>query len=297
MENEKLTLEEFAEYIKKNILKCMDEVYSDATPILKKQSKPGGVTLTGLELVRPGNKTASVFYLEPEYEKYLRGNEIDYLIGKIAQKYVSLDLHMPDLYVKPVFDWSYSSSLVVSTLVSIDRARRDSQFSTCPIIKLPYTNVGVMFYLDVESDDCKSVTSVPVSHKMLEAWRINLQELYETAKNNTPVKRKKDIFLSNADMQGMDDFCPMYISTNVNHFYGAASILYDGVYEDICKAVGEDVFILPTSVHECSCVPRSKVSLYESKRVLEAINRSHPDDYLSNQVFVIENGRLKKAHK
>lgn len=297
MKNEKLTFEEFSEYIKNNIKKCMDETYTDAEPALKQSQKPGGVTLTGLELVRNGQKTTSVFYLEPEYEKYLRGEDIDYIMHKIAHKYVSLDLHMPDLYVKPVFDWSYSSSLVVSTLVSIDRARRDSQFSTCPIIKLPYTNVGVMFYLDVESDDCKSVTSVPVSHKMLEAWRINLQELYETAKNNTPVKRKKDIFLSNADMQGMDDFCPMYIATNKNHFYGAASILYDGVYEDICKAVGEDVFILPTSVHECSCVPRSMTSVYEMRRVLEAINRSHPDDYLSNQVLIMENGRLKKARK
>lgn len=297
MENEKLTLEEFAEYIRDNIKKCMDETYSDAEPVLKPQSKPGGVTLTGLELVRNGQKTASVFYLEPEYEKYLRGDDIDYLMKKIAQKYVSIDLHMPDLYVKPVFDWQYSKSRVVFSLVSIDKSKRDSQFSTCPIVKLPYTNIGIMFYLDVESDDCKSVTSVPVSHKMLESWKIKLQELYETANNNTPVKRKKDVFLSNADMEGMRDFCPMYIATNKNHFYGAASILYPDVYKDICEYVGDDIYILPTSVHECSCVPMSKVSIYEMRRVLEAINRTHPDDYLSNQVLVMENGHLVKAHK
>ena len=297
MENEILTLDEFAEYVKNNILKCMDETYADAEPALKQSQKPGGVTLTGLELVRPGNKTTSVFYLEPEYEKYLRGDDIDYLMKRIAQKYVSLDLHMPDLYIKPVFDWNYSKSRVVFSLVSIDKAKRELQFSTCPIIKLPYTNIGIMFYLDITSDDGKNVTSVPVGHNMVNKWRIDLKELYDTAKNNTPSIRKKDVFLSNADMEEMSDFCPMYIATNKNHFYGAASILYPDVYKVICEYIGDDIYILPTSVHECSCVPRSKVSIYEMRRVLEAINRIHPDDYLSNQVLVMENGRLVKAHK
>lgn len=297
MENEKLTLEGFAEYIRCNILKCMDEVYSDATPILKKQSKPGGVTLTGLKLIRPGHKTASVFYLDTEYEKYLRGEDVDNIMHKIAQKYVSVDLHVPDLYIKPVFDWSYSASRVVFTLVSIDAAKRNSQFCTCPIVKIPYTNIGVMYYLDVEGNDGKSITSVPVSYAMVDAWGISMQELDGTARKNTPNKRKKEIVLANADMENMSDFFPMYIATNVNHFYGAASILYPGVYEEICSKIGDDIYILPTSVHECSCVPRSMTSVYEMKRVLEAINRSHPDDYLSNQVFVMENGRLVKAHK
>lgn len=290
MKNEKLTFEEFAVYIRDNIKRCMDETYSDAEPVLKQQPKPGGVTLTGLELVRNGQKTASVFYLDPEYEQYLRGEDIDHIVHKIAQKYMSVNLHIPDLHTKPIFDWSYSKSRVVPALISIDKAKRDSHFCVCPTVKLPNTNMGMTYYLDIEGQGIEKVVAVPVSHDLVKSWGITMQELDDSAKQNAPTRREKDIILANSDID-------MYIATNTGHFFGATSILYPGVYDEICDKVGDDIYILPTSVHECSCVPRSKVSLYESKRVLEAINRSHPDDYLSNQVLIMENGQLKKAHK
>ena len=297
MGNEKLTLDEFAEYVKNNIKRYMDEVYADATFGIKPNVKPGGVTLTGIELHRHGEKVSGIFYLDAEYERYLRGEDIDYLTHGIAQRYAGYDLYAKDMYAKPVFDWNFAKNHIVSRLISMDRRNQNVSIGACPVVKIPYTDIGFVYYIEVSSDDGTGTTTCPVGYNMFEKWGISLSELDEAARANNPSLRPQDIFLANADMEDMDDFCPMYIATNANHFHGDIVILYPGVYEEICKKVGDDVYILPTSVHECSCIPKSKANLYGMRRLLESINRSHPDEVLSNQVFVMENGRLKKARK
>ena len=87
----------------------------------------------------------------------------------------------------------------------------------------------------------------------------------------------------------------MWIVTNEEKKFGAATMLYDDVLHKIARRMHSDLFILPSSVHETIAV---SVSIGDAKALAEMVNEinmSQVDlaDRLSNQVYHYD----RKSHK
>ncbi len=81
---------------------------------------------------------------------------------------------------------------------------------------------------------------------------------------------------------------PMYLLTNVQKFLGAATILYPDLLKNLSRQLGEDFYILPSSVHECILVPKSTGCSREilEEMVYEVNSTQVPDpEILSYQVY------------
>ena len=80
----------------------------------------------------------------------------------------------------------------------------------------------------------------------------------------------------------------MYILTNKERRYGAGTIFYPGIMEQAQKLLGDNFYILPSSIHECILIPEE--GNYDQDRLSEMvaeINEQHVDarEVLSDQAY------------
>ena len=88
----------------------------------------------------------------------------------------------------------------------------------------------------------------------------------------------------NPDLGGI----PLLVLTNSRRYLGAACILYRGVLERFAKKLGENLYILPSSVHEVILLPETKVNSSKNLlRMVMEVNRTQlaPEEVLSDTVY------------
>ena len=138
---------------------------------------------------------------------------------------------------------------------------------------------------------------------------MDVNTLYELAGINTPrllpadIKSMAEVMkkIANEHMgsewrdaffEGLSDepkFMTQYVLTNCRGIKGAATVLYKGVLKTFADKIGNDLFILPSSVHEVILVPyEDSMNVAELGAIVKAINLSEvPDeDVLSDHVYL-----------
>lgn len=89
---------------------------------------------------------------------------------------------------------------------------------------------------------------------------------------------------------------PMYVLTNKSNYFGASSLLFDSVLQDIAGKLKDDFWVLPSSIHECIIVPAEfAMSKEELQEMVREINRSEvaQEDFLSDEIYLYQ----RKFHK
>ena len=81
---------------------------------------------------------------------------------------------------------------------------------------------------------------------------------------------------------------PVYILGNTKNLYGSSSLLYEGVAEWCREKLGEDYYVIPSSVHELLLLPqRSCPDPGRVRQMIGEINCRHvkPEDVLSDSLY------------
>ena len=126
---------------------------------------------------------------------------------------------------------------------------------------------------------------------------VSIEELHQAVLQNTPrffpAKYGSMIqYLMNEELSPTDDpfgddpFIPMVVVTNDSMSHGAGVIFYKNWLRDTFK---QDLFILPSSVHECILMPfNSDYNVAELKDMVNEVNREvvSEEDFLSNEVYL-----------
>lgn len=79
------------------------------------------------------------------------------------------------------------------------------------------------------------------------------------------------------------------VLTNQHQFYGASTILYDGVLEQVAKTLRDDLFVIPTSINEVLLVPVSGSwnRICEWRNIVRTLNqeKDRKEEALSDSVY------------
>lgn len=88
------------------------------------------------------------------------------------------------------------------------------------------------------------------------------------------------------DLEG--DGLLMYVLTNTACMNGASVLLFPGQFKEVADAVGGDLFILPSSIHEVIVVPASFGELEKLSQMVRDINRTQLDqqEVLSDSIYL-----------
>ena len=79
----------------------------------------------------------------------------------------------------------------------------------------------------------------------------------------------------------------MYVISNTARVNGAASMFYDDALSGLAEKVGTDLFILPSSVHECIAVSTDMGTPESLAEMVQEVNGSQVDaeEQLSDHVY------------
>ena len=86
-------------------------------------------------------------------------------------------------------------------------------------------------------------------------------------------------------------FFEMYVLSNTERFYGASAILYPKILLQFARSIGQDFYILPSSVHEVLLLSKeSGARRSDLNRMIQDINASQvaEEEILSDHVYILD---------
>lgn len=225
-----------------------------------------------ISILRNGGNVSPAIYMEPYYQQYLDGNSIE----EVAE-------HIVDFYGRHAREGRYDLSFytdfeqvrkrVVCRLVNY--AKNREMLNQVPHRR--FLDLAVVYYYKME-DDTFGDAGILVKNEHMEMWNADPEELDDAAMSNTarfmPYEciRIADML---CDLTGIrideDESCqiPMYVLTNTEKSFGAATLLYRTVLEALAERFDSDFFVLPSSVHECMLIPT--VEEFEPEKLREIV--------------------------
>ena len=152
---------------------------------------------------------------------------------------------------------------------------------TIPIkISIPQDKLNIL--QNALSHDGKEIVPFYYAKKKKEEAKIRFDDKCRTAEKLGLIHK----FINN-DGKDIDlrDYVPsdMYILTNETKLNGAACILYENVLYDFAQKLGEDLYILPSSVHEVILLP--KLSVFEKDELVNMVREVNTEGVAAEEVL------------
>lgn len=269
--------ESFLSYVKRNILYYVD-LEEEAVVEIRQSYKNNGIILEGLSIHRSDEQMTPSLYLNGYYSEYKNGRDLESIMQHIAKQYLSLNMDM-DVNPDDVFDFGKVKDCIILRLVNVDRNQK--MLEKAPYI--PYEDLAITFRWLAGMDDA-GIATMMICNKELEAWGVTVDALYAIALANTmrlfpPVLRPlsnmlmgylKDIATNltseHPDCDGIQEEVVeymagerfrqvFYVLTNDQGINGATCMLYPGVIASFAISIQNDLYVLPSSIHEVILVP------------------------------------------
>lgn len=148
--------------------------------------------------------------------------------------------------------------------------------------------------------------SVMLDDALCYSLGISLAELEEASEQNTQargftVQTMDDIIRQSVseDMGATPSETPgvsmrgparpdMWVFTSISKAYGAPILLYQKYFEDVAVGLNDDLYIMPSSIHELICIPAAGVNPGDLRTIVREINSTQVavEDVLSNNVYL-----------
>lgn len=276
---------------------------SGYTLSLRPLPRNNGVMLDGLTVWGKEIRLAPTIYLTSYYQQLNQGMSM----REILEDILAL------IHTTPVPDTITSQSLQdfealrSRIMFRVIHTESNTQLlSGAPHI--PFMDLSIVFFLFLEHNETGQMT-IQIHNPLMETWKVTTGDLWKLARKNTPREYPAEI-RSMTDMMkeiardnlgehydeacldallGEESISPLYVLTNQNGMYGAGCMIYQNVLKNFADAIGKDLIVLPSSIHEVLLTPDCMESSYEDlSAMVTAINQQEVplEDQLSNQVYL-----------
>ena len=290
--------EEFCEAVAENIRDYLPEEYQESKIALHTVNKVNLGRVESLSILPPGSNVSPTIYLKQYYEEYCNHKSMEQVLNAIADQYLEYAEIGVWAEISEITDFSKAKHRLVASVIN---AKRNVELlKTHP--HHHFLDLAVVYELVITSETIGSGTT-RVSNEALKLWGVSQEEVAKWAlenrlKNDPPVLYSKDNALANFLTKGevpivnlfdtkedvFDSEC--FCLTTSNIFDGASAILYPEKLEEIREIIGEDYYILPTSIHDCMVVRKSFALTHPNmKECLNELNTLEPLDFLSDNVY------------
>lgn len=289
----------FKELVQDKFMGYMPEKYRNGKLTINKVTKINGA-MDALSIYREGDKGAPTLYVDDMYENFKQNGDLDQTFREAAGLYVKALAEMPpipiNLFAEGANDKIYM--MLVNTESNKDMLK-----------EVPHREVNdtSVIYRIMVSDDEKGIGSALITNRIAEMMDMNEEQIFKTAAENTPrlfppvVKpmsqvifgmltenggMPKDVAEQVVDgMRGEKEM--MWIITNNKGISGAVNMIFEKNLYELSKGMGEDLYILPSSIHEVIAVPASMGNPEELAEMVLQINTDvvNVSERLSNQVY------------
>ncbi len=253
--------------------------------------KNNGMVKQGILLKEKNINISPTIYLEEYYQRFLRGERLESIAKEILQIYGKVRFKSP-MDANFIEDYEQIRGSIIYRV--INREKNQKLLENVPY--KAYLDLAIVYYILFDST-MYGTASMMIRDTHLSLWNVDLEEIHKRAKENTKQLLSYDFKtmasavseMIGKPMEIQEDI--LYILTNKNKSYGAATMLYPECLESIGEILRENFYIIPSSVHELIMV-RERDAPEEGELVdmVGEVNETQvPDEeVLSNHVYYFD---------
>lgn len=311
---------EFMEYIKENVTDYLPERFEEAEISIQQVVKNNDVVLDGLSIRNPDSNLSPNIYLNPLYEQYQKGRNLDELVSGIADTYIEnmepIENRTFQVQIEDIKNYEVVKEEIFPRLVNLEK-------NTTRLQNVPYMqreDLAITYHVKV-SGNRDSIGSLMITNELMEVYGVTKEKLHTQAMENME-RLSPPVFLPLGEMivdvmtedfgrnegvsqeeakEYVKDMIPtggpnVYCLTNQYKMNGAVGIMSESIQQMVADRVGGDYYILPSSVHEVLIVPQSAgMDPEELTDMVNTVNEGcvMQDEILSDHVYQYD----AKEHK
>lgn len=253
--------------------------------------KNNGKERKGITVSEKGIHISPTIYLEEYFQQFQEGKPIEKIVEKILQLYEEVKCSHP---CEESLLQNYEELKGKFACKLIHRGKNEKLLNDIPYV--PWMDLAIVVFVLLEVSPYGTAT-VLVRKEHLEIWGLTEAQLFDEAKKNTPIllpyqfcpmrKLLREICPYAVD-EGEKEEESLYVLSNKLRSFGAASMLYEGILEKVGQKLGENYYILPSSIHEVIVVPESKSPVKQDlEEMVREINETQveEEEVLSDRVY------------
>ncbi len=316
---------EYSDFIRQ-IKNSIEEYVGDTARVTEETVlKNNAVRLHGIAIIPKDRNISPTIYLEEYYAAYNKGRELGDIIVEIIRQYENCKLDT-GINIDFFTDYQKVSERLLYKLVSLEK----NEELLMEIPHVQYLDLAIVFYCIVLHDEIGSAT-ILVHNKHMELWHVTTEDLYLAAQRNTKkilgyqikgmeeimremlvdrlrAELSTDIGTDDPDedeiaefaesilhkVSGMDGEIPMYVLSNREKVNGAVCLLYQDVLAEFADRIDQDLFIIPSSIHEVILIPTCERRGYERlTQMVQEVNASQvqAEEILADHVYYYSRDR------
>ena len=255
--------------------------------------------LDGITLISAGadKNISPTVYINDMYDHYKLCNDLKEAIKSGADRMVKAFSICPDI---PKIELSEAKDNIVFQLVNTEQNRD----MLADIPHREYQDLSVIYRWVVKIED-EGVQSIMLKNSLAEQLGLTEEQLFKLAAENTRrifppvVKSMNEVICEMFVKDGMPREAAemmiaemaadnvMYVISNNTGINGAVSMLYENELHKLANQMEDDLYVLPSSIHEVIAVPASMGEPNELADMVSEINMSQValEERLSNQVY------------
>ena len=296
-----------------------EQFYNDFYAALEKAMEPSGGHLKEIDM--PKNNSvqkgiaikfnnialAPTIYPDFYYQDWKDGQSMSEIVSGVRSELIKTAPELSHFSIKSINRDSAITHLHAA-VVSYDNNKE--LLKNIPHERLADLAVFAKWRFDNANQDL--VTATKITEPLLAHLRLTKEEALKIAKTNTARSAKfesMDTVMKNmmvddgmdrelVDMMFSEQSTPLSVLTNESGIDGAALIACPEVLKAVQKEIGEDFYILPSSIHETLIVAKSEMNDVEDlKQMVSSVNEAEvpPEDRLSDNVYEFDGHSLKIA--
>ncbi len=301
-----MNFDEFTQYVKDNIKDFLPKEFADADVAIREVVKNNDEKLCGLMIRKTDDTIVPTIYLEDFYRMVNEGEKpLDSVMTELAEIHQE---HMANSFdINSITDFDQAKSNIRMKLINAEKNQENLKDKPHRIMD----DLAVTYYVQIKNDEMGNA-SVAINEDMMKQYGLTEEGLHEIASANMDLEAKPLFMDMNSMMRdimkkslpdGMpenikDDLVDealqnasapgVYVLSNEEKYNGAAMLLSEKAMDMVRMNVGEDFFMLPSSIQKTIIVLKKvEFSLEDMEKMVREVNATQvsPDEQLSDHVY------------
>ncbi len=280
----------------------LSERYPECELETRNVIKNNGMVYHGVMIKKQNSNISPTIYLDDFFEKHRAGMRVEDVANIIAEVYEANKCPESSEF-DFVTDYEKAGKYICFKLINTEKNRE--MLSDVP--NIPLCDLSVVFYILFDQSDGNGSSSLLIRQDLMEQWGVGVEELYRAASENVGrmlpsfVRPITEVVREMAHTAGMEPFDipdlgeeKVFVASNIRKTFGAGVILYDGLLQSLADDLDDDLYIVPSSVHEVIFMPRYKVEDKDTlRRMVNEVNTTmvRPEEVLSDNLYLYDRNK------
>jgi hypothetical protein len=297
----------FKELVSDKFMEYMPEEFRNGKLTISRVNKING-TKDGLSIYQEGAQAAPTIYVDDMYENFKRNDNLEEVFEEAAELYVRATKEMPPIPSSSVTEGAQDKIY----MVLINTESNKELLNTAPHREVNDTSV---IYRIMVSDNERGLASALITNDIAGKLGMSEEDLFKVAAENTPKLFPPVVMPLSKVMAGIlseeggvpgkvaDQVADwlsrgserMWIISNNKGVSGAVNMIFEKNLNELSKGLGDDLYILPSSIHEVIAIPASMADPEDLAEMVHQVNTEMVDvsERLSNQVYHYDRAERK----